>query len=107
MGRTSTNLPIGKVSVGYEYFIHRTEDSDVISHRIDYNVSGVDGPGGTILYGDFQVQHDVDTFKDVFTPPAECLKPNVLKCPSQQVQSWEKNHFKHDYALSKVRTTAV
>merc|ERR1712107_696845 len=101
-----TKLP-GKIGIGYEYFVHRTNNSDVISHRIDFNVSGADIPGGSILYGDFQVQHDLDSFRDVFTPPAECMKNNVLKCPSQQVQSWEKNHFKHDYALSKAHTTIV
>merc|ERR1712187_1028060 len=102
------NFHVKGLAVDYDYFVHRTDAGDIISHRIQYNVSGDDDvPAGSILYGDFQVQHDLDSFKDVFTPPAECLKTNVLKCPSQQVQSWEKNHFKHDYAVSKVRTTVV
>jgi hypothetical protein len=75
------------VGVDYDYFIHRTDDGDVISHRIDFNVSGTDVPAGSILYGDFEVQHDLDTFKQTFTPPDECLKPNVLKCPSDKVAS--------------------
>jgi len=101
-----TTLP-GSVGIGYEYFLHRTNNSDVISHRIDYNVSGAKVPAGSILYGGFQVQHDLDTFKQVFTPPAECLKPNVLKCPDQQVAAWEKQYFKHDYALRQVRQEVV
>merc|ERR1711976_558502 len=103
-----SNFIIQKLALDYDYFVHRTDEGDVVSHRIQYNVSGDDDvPAGTILYGDFQVQHDLDTFKQVFTPPAKCLKANVLKCPSQQVQSWERTHFKHDYALSKARTTVV
>merc|ERR1711862_119550 len=101
-----TKLP-GKIGIGYEYYIHRTNDSDVISHRIDFNVSVADVPAGSILYGNFQVQHDLDTFRGVFTPPAECLKPNVLKCPDQQVEAWEKMHFKHNYALRQLQKDAV
>merc|ERR1711920_40205 len=89
-----SSLP-GKVGIGYEYFVHRSNNSDVISHRIDYNVTGAKVPAGSILYGNFEVQNDSDTFRQVFIPPADCLKPNVLKCPQQQVQAWEKQHFKH------------
>merc|ERR1712087_528772 len=101
------NFVIQKLAIDYDYFVHRTDTGDVVSHRIQYNVSGTDVPAGTILYGDFQVQHDLDTFIQTFTPPAECLKPNVLKCPSHQVQSWEKAHFKHDYAVSQLSQATI
>merc|ERR1711998_746583 len=73
-----------------------------ISHRINFNVSGTDVPAGSILFGDFEVQHDLDTFKQTFTPPAECLKSNVLKCPSDKVASWDKTYFKNDVVSSTV-----
>jgi len=108
--RQTTTLPIGKgekIGIGYEYYLHRTDSADVISHRIDYNVSGADVPSGSILYGDFQPQHDLDTFRQTFTPPAECLKANVLKCPNQQVNTWEKQHFKLDHALRQMHAEVV
>merc|ERR1711920_104193 len=97
--RQATKIPFANVTVGYDYYLHRTDAGDVISHRIDYTADGAQIPGGSILHGDFEVQHDVDTFKEVFTPPAVCLKANVLKCPDQQVTAWEKQHFKHDHAI--------
>merc|ERR1712151_146314 len=103
--RQSTRLP--KVGVQYEYFLHRTEAADVISHRIDFNVSGVDVPAGSILYGDFQVQHDLDTFRDTFTPPAACMKSNLMKCPSDHVERVEQLHFKHDFAVRQMDEASV
>lgn len=96
------DFSVFKFGIAYDYYIHRTETSDVISHRINFNASGV-GQAGEILYGNFQVQHDLDSFKQVFTPPPQCLKSNVLKCPSSQVKSWEQKHFKHDFALQSAR----
>jgi len=105
----TTHDTLPKVGIDYDYFIHRTNTSDVISHRIDFNVSGTDLPAGTILYGDFQVRHDLDNLRAEFTPPAECLKANVLKCPNEHVDRVEQAHFKHSYALRKVNeaTTVV
>lgn len=97
----------GKVGIGYEYFVHRANNSDVISHRIDYNVTGAKVPAGSILYGDFEVQHDSDTFRQIFAPPAECLKPNLMQCPQQQVDAWEKQHFKLDYMARQVQQEMV
>merc|ERR1711988_911168 len=101
------NFHVKGLTVDYDYFIHRTDSGDVISHRIQYNASGTDVPAGEILYGYFQVQHDLDAFKRTFAPGAECLKSNVLKCPSHQVQTWERNHFKHSYALSQASQVVV
>ena len=56
--------------------------TDVISHRIDYTAPGADG---SILYGDFQVQHDLESFRKTFTVPDECKKPNTLRCGSEMV----------------------
>merc|ERR1712083_20314 len=104
--RQRSTLP-GKVGIGYEYFVHRANNSDVISHRIDYNVTGAKVPAGSILYGDFEVQQDSDNFRQVFAPPAECLKPNLIKCPQQQVDAWEKQHFKLDYMVRQVQQELV
>eukprot|EP00940_MAST-03C_sp_MAST-3C-sp2_P003191 g3191.t1 len=90
----SFKIPFTKVSVNYTYFI-TTEGNDTISHRIDY---GAPGAQGSILYGDFQVVHDIDSFKSVFQPPAECLKRNVLTCSDKKVQEWNRKHFKHEAA---------
>ena len=48
---------------------------------------------GAILYGDFLPQHDLDTFRDVFKAPADCLKPNVLICSSAKVKEWDSKNF--------------
>merc|ERR1712216_1005876 len=66
--------------INYTYFVTQ-QGNDTISHRIDYSVP-MDPKlkAGSILYGDFQVQHDLDTFRQTFVPP-----PNAsarASCPA-------------------------
>jgi hypothetical protein len=84
-------LPFTKLKVKYDYFI-TTNGSDVITHRINFD-SGTNGSIGAILYGDFQVQHDIPTFRGAFEPPADCLKANVMTCPSAKVEEWNRKYF--------------
>merc|ERR1712170_111493 len=45
-----SNFIIQKLGLDYDYFVHRTDAGDVISHRIQYNVSGDDDvPAGSIF----------------------------------------------------------
>ena len=57
--------------------------TDTITHRIDQTY-----PGGnaTILFGDFQVQHDLEAFRKQFEVPQQCQKNNLLQCPSSTVE---------------------
>lgn len=97
--------------VNYTFYITK-QGNDTITHRIDFN-TGPNGPQGTvqrcpaghpsepgvwlqdgsILYGDFQVQHDLEAFRKTFMPPAECLKPNVLACNDEDVEKWDRKYF--------------
>lgn len=75
-------------AVNYTYFITLSDDrTDTISHRIDMVAPGHDG---SILYGDFQVQHDIDAFREAIKQyaPAICLHPNVLQCPPSKSRKW-------------------
>ena len=36
---------------------------------------------------------DLDTFRDTFIPPAECLKPNTLTCRSDDIEKWNEKYF--------------
>lgn len=87
------NLPFSSVKINYTYYI-TIDGNETITHRIDYSAPGEPKvQAGHILYGDFKVQHDLDTFRDVFKAPAECLKPNVLSCPSDKVDEWDRKYF--------------
>lgn len=90
------NLPFTKEKVTYNYYVSG-QGSDIITHRIDYGVTNT--TAGTILYGDFKVIHNLTDFASVFEPPQECLKPNVLKCPSSHVKKVYKKYFKHEAAI--------
>lgn len=90
-------LPFTKFTVDYTYFLTRN-GTDTITHRIDYSAAGTGVNASSILYGDFQVQHDIAAFRQAFMPPAECLKPNTMRCPGEQVEQWEKTYFKHSAA---------
>jgi len=90
---SKTQIPFTKVGVNYTYFLTR-DGSDIITHRIDYT-AGPSVPPGSILYGNFTVQKDLEAFKKTFMPPPECLKPNTLSCNSKQVKKWNKKYFKH------------
>ena len=84
-------LPFTKLKIKYTYYITQN-GSDTIAHRIDFN-GNTSGSIGAILYGGFQVQHDIEAFRDVFEPPAECLRNNVLRCPPSKVEGWNKKYF--------------
>jgi hypothetical protein len=86
-------LPFTKIKINYTYYV-TTNGTDVITHRIDYSEPGdPKAQDGSILYGNFQVQHNLTEFRTVFEPPAECLKPNVLQCNGDQVKKWESEYF--------------
>ena len=87
-------LPFTKDHINYTFYI-TTNGTDVITHRINY---GAPGAEGSILYGNFQVQHNISAFRSVFEPPAECLKANVLACPPSKVKEWNRKYFKHSAA---------
>jgi hypothetical protein len=80
-------------SVTYTYYITQSGD-DVISHAIDYVAPGA--APGRILYGNFTVKHaeELDAFREVFKAPAECLKPNTLRCDDNNVEKWERKFFR-------------
>ena len=85
------NLPFAKgVKANYTYFVTKN-GTDVITHRIEYGVT--QQTAGVILYGDFQVQHNITNFRSVFEPPAECLKPNVLTCGETETKKWDEQYF--------------
>lgn len=87
-------LPFSNTPINYTYYI--TENgTDVISHRIEFGAPGKGGTG-SILYGGFQVIHNVTSFRDKFEPPAACLPPHhIMKCPQEKVEEWEEKFFLH------------
>ena len=91
---TSFHLPFTKAAhVDYTYYVtHNTtgNSTDVITHRIDYSVPGTKVKAGSILYGDFKVQHDLAAFRKKFYPPAQCTGPRVMSCNSEKVKEWNK-----------------
>jgi hypothetical protein len=94
---SKTGIPFTKVGIDYNYFITREKtanSTDIITHRIDYTAGATVAPG-SILYGNFTVQHDLENFKKTFMPPPECLKPNTLACEEKQVKKWNRKYFKH------------
>lgn len=106
---SNSSVPfIGRLSVAYDYFIHREENQDVISHRIDYHATGVQG---SILYGDFQVQHDLDAHAARFQTPQRCLG-NIVDCGCDDdgANSWstrvEARHFKHAHMMKQLQKAA-
>ena len=87
------NLPFTKDTMTYTYYITKADNGDVITQRIDYAVTNDKKATGSILYGDFQVQHNLTAFRDVFQVPAACLKPNTLTCNNDKVAEWERKFF--------------
>merc|ERR550514_686880 len=82
------------MNVNYTYHLHREDNGDIISHRIDYSAPGA--APGSILYGNFTVQHDIDTFKQAaFTLPAQCQSGYVRGCGDTDVDEIERKYFKH------------
>merc|ERR1712070_13012 len=71
-------LPLGVAHATYDYYITRSGD-DVITHRIEYGADGVNP--GIIVYGGFEVQHNLTAFKSVFDIPVECQQ--AMQCPDE------------------------
>jgi len=65
------------VNVDYQFFVHRENNSDVVSHRIDFGTST--NASGSILYGGFAVQHDLDLHRQRFAVPDVCTG-NIIPC---------------------------
>merc|ERR550537_2113844 len=106
--KENSSVPIvGKFSIGYDYFLHREANADIISHRIDYSAEFA-GQSGSILYGDFQVQHDIDSFAQKFVKPQRC-QGNILDCGCDDGANTkvDQKYFKHDYAVHVVRKAAA
>lgn len=84
----SVPLTGGKIGINYTYFVTK-EGNDTITHRINYSVPGDSKvQAGAILYGDFQPQHDLATFRKTFMPPAVCLGKGVMSCGNAQLKKW-------------------
>jgi len=88
-----TAIPLTKIGVNYTYYITE-QGNDTISHRIDFNVPGQ--TQGSILYGDFQPQHDIAAFRKTFMPPPQCLKNNVLACGKDHAKNVALKYNKHE-----------
>jgi len=99
---TSSVLP-KVLTVTYDYFLHREDNGDVISHRIDFNTSVEQS--GSILYGNFAVQHDLDAHRERFAVPQQC-KGNILDC-CDSMDEIDSKYFKHDFALRQAGKTVV
>ena len=82
-----------KLAINYTYYITK-QQNDTITHRIDFSVPGTSKiKPGSILYGNFTPQHDLDTFRQTFMPPAECLSHHTIYCPQEKVEEWDKMYF--------------
>merc|ERR1711918_253555 len=70
-------IPMTSYKVLYDHFITRN-NSDIISHRINYASTGGIVAPGEILYANFEVQHDVDAFiQNEFRLPSQCDRNNL------------------------------
>jgi hypothetical protein len=96
------HLPFTKDGVNYTYYITE-QDTDVISHRIDF----VDPTGlGSILYGNFQVQHDLDAFRKTFVIPDACYG-NIMACQGTTSERLRRMYHPHTAARKKSNAGAV
>jgi len=91
------------LNVSYNYFLHREDNGDVISHRIDFGAS--EGTTGSILYGNFQVAHDIDEHRKNFDVPEVC-KGNILDCCDSMDELDRKYDF-HSYMLRQAQKAEV
>lgn len=90
--RETIHLPFAKkATINYTYYV-TVNSSDVISHRIDFQSPAVDG---SILYGNFQVQHDIAQFRKTFVVPPECQHNNILSCNTGTVERLAKKFHPH------------
>merc|ERR1712107_164338 len=85
----------------YDYYLHRENTSDIISHRINYMATAING---TILYGDFQVQHDIEMFASAWDVPSQC-QGNILDCGCDDTDEVHEKFFKHDFALATAKAS--
>jgi len=87
-----------KAHVKYTYYITQNDNGDVISHAIDYSAPGA--APGRILYGNFTVKHadEIDAFRELFKPPAACLKDNTLHCNSAHMEKWDRKYLSRGQA---------
>merc|ERR1711965_102577 len=90
-------IPFTKVGVNYTYYITK-DGNDTISHRINFMVPGTSVKAGSIEYKDFKVQHDIDTFRKTFVPPAVCLQKSTMSCSEAHIKRVEQKYFKHSAA---------
>jgi hypothetical protein len=89
--RESDRLPFTKDHINYTYYITFDNNGrDTISHRIDFFVPGANASSGAILYGDFQVQHDIAAFRETIKQyvPASCMEPNTMACNTAHKKKW-------------------
>merc|ERR1719265_906963 len=92
--------------VNYTYHLHREDNGDVISHRIDYEAPGT--APGSIKYGNFSVQHDIDAFKQAFfTLPAQCQSGQTMNCGPDKVAQIERKYFKHSSWLRDLKQQQI
>jgi hypothetical protein len=90
------------MNVNYSYHLHREDSGDVISHRIDYAAPGT--APGSILYGNFTVQHNISEFKEAFLSlPAACQAHQVRGCGDDRVEQIERKYFKHSSWLRDLK----
>ena len=91
---TRIPLPGGKgFGVNYTYYITRN-NTDIITHRIDFDVPGTKVKAGSILYGDFTVPKDLDAFRKTFMPPDVCIK--ARPCGDAEEEAWNNKYFKNN-----------
>merc|ERR1712070_885313 len=81
-------LPLGGEKVTYDYYVTR-DGEDVITHRIDFGAQGLQH--GTILYGNFTVQHNLTEFQKAFQIPTECQQ--TIRCPDEVFEEWRAQRF--------------
>jgi hypothetical protein len=89
------HLPLTKLGVNYTYYITRN-GADIITHKIHFSAPGAIGE---ILYGNFTVVKDIESFRKAFTIPDMCYpqgsgKGHALNC-GNKAREWEKKYFKH------------
>lgn len=100
------------LAVEYDYYLHRNDANDVISHRIDYGVNtGNESSNlqGSILYGDFEPQHDIDAHRQRFAVPEVC-QGNIVSCggcDDDGSAEIDEKWFKHAHFLRQMKQNAI
>jgi hypothetical protein len=100
-------LPFTKgLGVSYDHYITRN-GADIISHRIDFAYPGQQNASNSILYGNFTVQHNKTSFRNVFKIPPQCQKNNLLKCEDAMMEKWDRKYFKRNYAMKSLAKQVI